>query len=245
MSLPQPRHGFLVAVFVALALVFFVHAPVSGAEREGAITPAGDFASLDVSAPALDSIDPRSAAPAADVQAPLVARSFAALLSLPRPRTRTIELMLERVDSPLTTRRPSMLPALYVSFGALQALDFVSTRQGLGAGAREANPLMKGLARSRSGLMAVKVGVAAGTVFLSERMWKRTPAAANGMMVALNSAYAVGDVGLQGDVVKLREVAEVAVEQREAAPDQITIDHARTSRRAGDVRECGSRGTTA
>ncbi len=183
MSLPRSRGGIGVSALIALALVCFVHVPVSGAEAPGA--PAGVFASLDFDAPVV--------APDAgfDAEAPLVTRSFTALLSLPRPQTRSIELTMKRVDPPLATRRPMALPALYASFGVLQALDFVSTRRGLSAGAHEANPLMRGVVSSGAGLMAAKAGVAAGSVFLSERMWKRNPAAALAMMVALNSAYAI------------------------------------------------------
>lgn len=45
-----------------------------------------------------------------------------------------------------STSRPIVLPVLYASYAALQAYDVYSTRQGLARGAREANPLMKGVA---------------------------------------------------------------------------------------------------
>lgn len=70
-------------------------------------------------------------------------------------------------------RRPSLLPALYASQIALQALDAHSTYKALGRGAHEANPLMKDVVGNRGAMMAVKVGVAAGTIYLAERMWKR------------------------------------------------------------------------
>jgi hypothetical protein len=70
-------------------------------------------------------------------------------------------------------RRPSLLPALYASQIALQVLDAHSTSKALGRGAHEANPLMKGVVGNRGAMMAVKAGVAAGTIFLAERMWKR------------------------------------------------------------------------
>lgn len=69
--------------------------------------------------------------------------------------------------------RPSMLPALYASQIALQALDAHSTYSALNKGAHEANPLMKGVVGNKGAMMAVKAGVAASTIVLAERMWKR------------------------------------------------------------------------
>ena len=70
-------------------------------------------------------------------------------------------------------RRPSLLPMLYASQVALQALDAHSTYQAIGRGAHEANPLMKGVVGNKGAMLAVKAGVAASTIFLAERMWKR------------------------------------------------------------------------
>src|SRR5687767_13202384 len=39
--------------------------------------------------------------------------------------------------------RPSVLPAMYASLGALQALDIYSTRRALKAGGTELNPVMR------------------------------------------------------------------------------------------------------
>jgi hypothetical protein len=47
-----------------------------------------------------------------------------------------------------------------------------------------------GLAAHPGVLIAAKAGVAAGTVYLSERLWKKNRAAAVVLMVALNGAYA-------------------------------------------------------
>ena len=89
----------------------------------------------------------------------------------------------EAVSTPTFTRptmhaeksigRPSMLPALYVAQGALQAMDMHSTMQAISRGAHEANPLMQGVVGNKGAMMAVKVGVAASTIFLAERMWKK------------------------------------------------------------------------
>jgi hypothetical protein len=71
------------------------------------------------------------------------------------------------------SRRPLLLPALYVSQVALQALDAHSTYTALGRGAQEANPLMKGVVGNRGAMLAVKAGVAASTIWVSEKLWRR------------------------------------------------------------------------
>jgi hypothetical protein len=70
-------------------------------------------------------------------------------------------------------RRPLLLPAMYAAQVALQALDAHSTYSAIDKGAHEANPLMKGVVGNRGAMMAVKAGVAASTIFLAEKMWKR------------------------------------------------------------------------
>lgn len=70
-------------------------------------------------------------------------------------------------------RRPLLLPAMYAAQVALQALDAHSTYSAINKGAHEANPLMKGVVGNRGAMMAVKAGVAASTIFLAEKMWKR------------------------------------------------------------------------
>lgn len=70
-------------------------------------------------------------------------------------------------------RRPLVLPALYASQIALQALDAHSTYAAINRGAHEANPLMKGIVKNKGAMMAVKAGVAASTILLAEKMWKR------------------------------------------------------------------------
>jgi hypothetical protein len=83
--------------------------------------------------------------------------------------------------------RPAVLPALYASYAALQAYDVYSTRQALARGAREANPLMQGVVGRPGAFVALKAGVAAGTILAAERLWKNDKkAAAIGVMVASN-----------------------------------------------------------
>jgi hypothetical protein len=86
--------------------------------------------------------------------------------------------------------RPSPLVPLYVTFGALQALDIDSTLRALGNGGRESNPVIGGAVGSPGALIAIKAGATAGIVFASEKLWKRNRVAAVLMMIAMDSAYA-------------------------------------------------------
>jgi uncharacterized protein DUF5658 len=70
------------------------------------------------------------------------------------------------------TSRPMILPALYVMQGALQALDVKSTFTAISNGAHEANPVMQPFAKNQGAMLAVKAGVAASTIWMSERMWR-------------------------------------------------------------------------
>lgn len=95
-----------------------------------------------------------------------------------------------RVERALS--RPAVLPALYVSYAALQAYDIYSTRQALAQGARETNPLMQGVVGNPGAFVALKAGVAAGTILAAERLWKHDKkAAAIGVMVASNLVASV------------------------------------------------------
>lgn len=87
-------------------------------------------------------------------------------------------------------RRPVLLPALYAANIALQGLDAHSTIKALDGGAREANPLMKGVADHRGALLAVKVGAAASTIYFAEKLWRRNRVAAVALMVAVNGVSA-------------------------------------------------------
>jgi hypothetical protein len=68
--------------------------------------------------------------------------------------------------------RPLALPALYAMQVGLQVMDVRSTFTAISLGAHEANPIMKPLAQNQGVMMAVKAGVAAGSIFAAERMWK-------------------------------------------------------------------------
>ena len=93
-------------------------------------------------------------------------------------------------DSKLS-RRPALLPMLYVSYAALQAYDVYSTRQALARGAREANPLMQGVVGNTGAFVAMKAGVAVATIAAAEKLWKTNKPAAIGVMIAGNSVAAI------------------------------------------------------
>ncbi len=95
-----------------------------------------------------------------------------------------------RLRVPAPPRRPAPLVPLYLSFAGLQSLDAITTLRALDDGHQERNPVVGWLAQHPGALVAAKAGVAAGTVFLSERLWKKNRTAAVVLMVALNGAYA-------------------------------------------------------
>jgi hypothetical protein len=88
--------------------------------------------------------------------------------------------------------RPMVLPALYAGYAALQGYDIYSTRQALRRGAAEANPLMQGVVGNTGAFVALKAGVATGTILAAERLWKNDKkAAAIGVMVASTAVSAI------------------------------------------------------
>jgi hypothetical protein len=126
----------------------------------------------------------------------LVNASLAALLSSGQPfgqsvppRVGTIPpLHAERRESG-SLRRPAALPALYASFAVLQGLDAHSTLTAVGAGGREVNPAVRDLVARPASFVAAKIAATAGTLYLSERLWKKNRVAAVVLMAAVNVTY--------------------------------------------------------
>ncbi len=86
-----------------------------------------------------------------------------------------------------TPKRPAALPVLYGTYGALQALDVLSTRKALAAGAREGNPLMKtGLGPA----IVIKTATGIATVYVVEKTWKKHRVGAIVLMAVINGASA-------------------------------------------------------
>jgi hypothetical protein len=121
--------------------------------------------------------------------------SLATLVSSPPftpaipPRVGTIPPLAEHRVEPQRAGRPSALPALYASFAVLQALDAHSTLTAVGAGRTEANPAVRGLVGQPATFIGVKLAATAGTLFVTERLWKRHRMAAVALMVAVNATY--------------------------------------------------------
>jgi hypothetical protein len=94
-------------------------------------------------------------------------------------------------DTVVPASRGSVLPALYVSFAALTVYDAASTTAALGRGAREANPVMVGIAGNSSALWAVKGGVTVASISIAERLWRQhRRSQAIVMMMAMNGVLA-------------------------------------------------------
>ena len=104
-----------------------------------------------------------------------------ATILAPRPMTSSYAPQL---------KRPAILPALYVSLGAVQAWDVYATTAALRAGAREANPAVAPFAGNTGALIGAKAAATVGTIFFSERLWKKNKVAAIVMLAAINGATA-------------------------------------------------------
>ncbi len=102
----------------------------------------------------------------------------------------------ENEDRPVTSaaevssKRPAMLSALYVSLGAMQALDVHSTLTALKAGARESNPIAAPFTANAGSMIGLKVVSTATTIFFAERLWKANRLKAILVLAAINGATA-------------------------------------------------------
>jgi hypothetical protein len=105
------------------------------------------------------------------------------------PRVVMEPASLIRLEPP-PAKRPMILPALYVSLGAVQAWDVYSTSAALKAGAIERNPLVAPVVGNSGGMIALKLATAGTTVFFAERLWKKNRVAAIVMMAGINGATA-------------------------------------------------------
>ena len=167
----------------ALAGAFVVAGttPLSAAERDVRALPKIDFTLASAPyVPSVVNVLPPSLLTDAVVEPP----------PAPIPettQTRPVDFALTRPGSGFDT---SLRRSLYVSFAALQIMDAVSTRKALSGGAREANPMMSGIARNSAALFAVKAGTAAATTWFAEKLAKNHPRRATIMMAVLNTAYA-------------------------------------------------------
>ena len=86
--------------------------------------------------------------------------------------------------------RPAALPAIYAAFGVLQAMDIYSTRRAVGAGASEVNPVVRNATGSSGAMIAIKAASTAGTIFFTERAWKKNRKGAVVLMAVINGVTA-------------------------------------------------------
>jgi hypothetical protein len=88
-------------------------------------------------------------------------------------------------------KRPSWTIPMHVVTAAMQGFDAHSTFKAIGTGAVEANPMVASFAHHRPAFTAVKIGVAAGIIYSTDRLAKRHPIRALITATAINSAYAM------------------------------------------------------
>src|SRR5260221_12862785 len=85
-------------------------------------------------------------------------------------------------------KRPLALPVLYGTYGLLQAMNIMSTKKALRAGAKEATPLMR---KGNMGTtLAIKAASGVATVYVVEKMWKKNRIGPIALMTAVNGVTA-------------------------------------------------------
>jgi hypothetical protein len=112
-----------------------------------------------------------------------------------RPISAAIARAAVDADGPVTMwslsqkpKRPAVLPVLYGTYAVLQAMDIVSTRRALAAGASEANPLMS--PANMGATMAMKAASGVATFYVVEKTWKKHRAGAIMLMAIMNGTTA-------------------------------------------------------
>ncbi len=80
--------------------------------------------------------------------------------------------------------------ALYATYGTFQALDVHSTLKALDNGGAEGNPLVRTVAESPAGLIAVKAASTAGFVYVVERLRRKNRTAAFVLAIGVTSLQA-------------------------------------------------------
>jgi hypothetical protein len=112
-------------------------------------------------------------------------KGLATPATLETPTTVMMPASTNRLDVP---RRPAALPALYVTFAALQITDVRTTFGAVARGAHETNPMLgRG---NQATVWAVKAATTASTVYFAERLWKQNRVAAILVMAGINGGYA-------------------------------------------------------
>jgi hypothetical protein len=101
--------------------------------------------------------------------------------------TQTIPWIAASVDRAKTDRpeRPGLLVPLYVTAGAMQAMDFYTTSRGLKAGAHETNARLR--TANAATTIAFKAATTAAGIVIAEKLWRKSKAGAILGMVAANA----------------------------------------------------------
>jgi hypothetical protein len=85
---------------------------------------------------------------------------------------------------------PAFLKKLYFGYAALQAGDVISTTAALKRGAREGNPLIRGIAGSPAAMIGVKVAAGVATIVMIEKLRETRPVLATVTLIAMNATLA-------------------------------------------------------
>jgi hypothetical protein len=149
----------------------------AGEPAEPEVTPAGNRSDPDVAAAVPVTTAPAQPQPQVDDEQAAGAPPFGGQRITPRSFS----------DE---GSRPVVLLPLYATFTALQMLDASSTLKAIENGGREANPMVAPFTSSPAALYSLKAATAVGTIFVAEKMWKRSRVGAIVTMVALNVGYA-------------------------------------------------------
>jgi hypothetical protein len=121
---------------------------------------------------------------------PAPSLSAAGDIVAPDERTGQRHASTSPVIETASSRLGVFLP-LYASFAGLQALDAHSTVRALQAGGSERNPLLREIAGRPAALFALKAGVTASTILLTEKLRVKNRVGAIVLMAALDSVYAM------------------------------------------------------
>jgi Domain of unknown function (DUF5658) len=181
--------------FVALACVALVVATV-GAPKLDALDRAvsGLFVAdepVPQGAPAQSSTDTTSGTAATRLFVSSDVPTGGAVEAAEPSTTPKTPVFFEHVAAPIAPEPPGkLMSALYVSFLSLQVLDIHSTLLARDRGAREQNAVLEPFVTHEPVFVAVKLGAAAGILYMAERVRRHNRVAAIVMIAAFNSAYA-------------------------------------------------------
>lgn len=157
-----------IASLVTAAAIFLFAAPVASAQTGSSDVPAYLLAT----AAAAEQLN------AGDARFTVEAEAVQVFTQLRTPLASDF-----RVDVPGRSRG-AVLPMLYASLGALQGMDFYTTRKGMALGAHETNVLVR---KGNTGAtLALKGASSVATIFIAEKMWKSNKGGAIALMVVTN-----------------------------------------------------------